>query len=706
MVFEKLYIRINKLIIFVLIFFIYPSLLNSQSWVQTNGPNFMVSVWDIFHYDSILITKGYPESYSSDDKDIYWTPIDFPGNYYFILFNDTFVSKGTTINKWLSYINGQFGLNPYYTNPSSTIVVDTVGSFLIGRKYEGIASTGFWVSSDGHDYTNQVNGLPLDSIPVPPDYNTYWMAVNITDQACISDKVFITKRSGMYVATLGVFDWTELTNAPNYVYRFFEYKDILFAIAYDGIYKSYDLGINWIMSFPYSNHETGHIVEFHDTLYYNYDYKELYYSHDNGDSWNIVPEFINCEVNGIFSFDSSLFVSSCKSLWRHNGIDWEVSDMGVFTRSIYINSNDSAIVCSDVRMYNSLNSGNKWTFISEPQCRFGNIATIADTFYTSFCNINYDLGISKSVDNGLTWDTIHTDFVSYGSCYYIVTNSIDRILMKSYSRMYRSDDFGLGFNEISFPSSNLITFIPFYLNSNIFIPCSDYYYNIKLLRSFDNGSNWDIVDCSKVDTITGSIGTWNNLFFMGYNESGIYKTNNYGYSWTPCNNGLPAGSTANCFYDYNGNLFVSIKLKESSVFNKVYFSNDLGLNWQDISQGLDSNLNVYNKTIFNNCLYMATTNGVWKRELNDINLSIANIDNPDNLINIFPNPSDGLFSVTSQNSKIEKVEILNINGIQVKSISDTDNNVDADISELSPGVYFVRICIGANVFNRKLLLIK
>ena len=79
------------------------------------------------------------------------------------------------------------------------------------------------------------------------------------------------------------------------------------------------------------------------------------------------------------------------------------------------------------------------------------------------------------------------------------------------------------------------------------------------------------------------------------------------------------------------------------------------------------------------------------------NTSINTIQNTENNINIFPNPSNGLISVEIQNPAFDKIiiELLNINGqVVIKKSYDVKLNQDFhqsfDLRELEQGVYMLR----------------
>jgi hypothetical protein len=76
------------------------------------------------------------------------------------------------------------------------------------------------------------------------------------------------------------------------------------------------------------------------------------------------------------------------------------------------------------------------------------------------------------------------------------------------------------------------------------------------------------------------------------------------------------------------------------------------------------------------------------------------------ILSIFPNPSSGKFKIRSMGSGSERLEIYDLHGTKVYSISKFDNRepVEVDISRYSKGSYFVRIYDGPKIFSEQILI--
>ena len=81
-------------------------------------------------------------------------------------------------------------------------------------------------------------------------------------------------------------------------------------------------------------------------------------------------------------------------------------------------------------------------------------------------------------------------------------------------------------------------------------------------------------------------------------------------------------------------------------------------------------------------------------------------------VKVFPNPSDGRFTLTFEFSGTEKInaKVFDITGKQVKDITDdldkSENSVRAsvDLENPSSGIYFIRIEKGKSLLTKKIII--
>ncbi len=79
------------------------------------------------------------------------------------------------------------------------------------------------------------------------------------------------------------------------------------------------------------------------------------------------------------------------------------------------------------------------------------------------------------------------------------------------------------------------------------------------------------------------------------------------------------------------------------------------------------------------------------------------INEKENNINIYPNPSNGIFNINLENTD-NTIEIYNINGQLILSQKANDSNTTIDLSSQAKGVYFVKITSEQNVYNNKIII--
>jgi hypothetical protein len=89
--------------------------------------------------------------------------------------------------------------------------------------------------------------------------------------------------------------------------------------------------------------------------------------------------------------------------------------------------------------------------------------------------------------------------------------------------------------------------------------------------------------------------------------------------------------------------------------------------------------------------------------------STSGVDEPGNLLSavqIYPNPASGMFTVENSNGGITGLEIYNVLGemIHQSSQRSSKTSVTVDISDMSDGVYFLRIRSGDRFLTKKFVI--
>ena len=88
-------------------------------------------------------------------------------------------------------------------------------------------------------------------------------------------------------------------------------------------------------------------------------------------------------------------------------------------------------------------------------------------------------------------------------------------------------------------------------------------------------------------------------------------------------------------------------------------------------------------------------------------MGVDDEENLNDLVNLYPNPSQGSFSLETQNLRVESIEIYNSIGqiIYQKTIPNTFvSNFDIQLKQPSNGMYLVKIQTQKGIITQKLII--
>ena len=196
----------------------------------------------------------------------------------------------------------------------------------------------------------------------------------------------------------------------------------------------------------------------------------------------------------------------------------------------------------------------------------------------------------------------------------------------------------------------------------------------------------------------------------GFGTSHLYKSENKGNSWIDIGSGLPDVPTSAVFIDpsFPTHIYVGNDIG-------VFVSTDGGISWHDFRNGLPEVVSVLDLTLsLSNRKLRASThgNGVYQITLLEqpiaVNLPETTLFIDD--VQIFPNPSKGLFNFKFNSRKKQNVQINILDALGKKIISDNlqwfmgEYSKEIDLTNNKKGVYFLEIEIDGGIINKKLLL--
>ncbi len=249
-------------------------------------------------------------------------------------------------------------------------------------------------------------------------------------------------------------------------------------------------------------------------------------------------------------------------------------------------------------------------------------------------------------------------------------------------------------------------------NSNVIYT----HYLGDLYTTKNGGTNWSkysfpgsyneisgiAINSTKPDTIWASHDNWSA-------GNKVFKSTDYGVTWTNESGSLPNMPVGFILYDKSTDgVYIS-------MYYGVYYKNSTMSDWVNFSQGLP-NAQISNITIQNNAKKLrcgTAGRGMWETDLYSITTNIENNLNQQALINAYPNPNNGAFTldISFPDNGNYNLEIANVLGQIIYTESLTINNTNYNFSkqfnlgDLPKGVYMVKIN-GNGVNTNKKIIIK
>lgn len=336
--------------------------------------------------------------------------------------------------------------------------------------------------------------------------------------------------------------WTSANNGiDNFSIRLvYEVDGVLLASAAgasgSGMFRSIDSANSWIRldPYPYAWHAEG-VAQSNGNLFaFDFaNYAKVYKSTDLGLTWYLPAGATNPAdiIMDIYSVDNDIYVGIYRfGLYRstNEGVTWAAINNGIKNKDILsVNGIDSILISSSFGGINfSYNKGESWNYLSQG-LNNSSITSLLSLDNYLFAG-TYGSGIFRSNDNGNNWTKLNHPNLYVGD------------LLSAHNRIYA-----------------------------IISEAEGGPYPAKIYSSLDLGENWSsstFIESFSCLTASGE----NLLVGSGF---GLYRSTNYGQSWTNIVNGIP-----------NNIAVGSIASKDSIILfidggAGVYRSTDYGLSW-------------------------------------------------------------------------------------------------------------------------------
>jgi photosystem II stability/assembly factor-like uncharacterized protein len=363
-------------------------------------------------------------------------------------------------------------------------------------------------------------------------------------------------------------------------------------------------------------------------------------------------------------------------------------------RSISFISKDTGYIASTSgRILKTTNGGNMWNQVVGPFLPDG-INQIH--FISSSTGFAASYGkILKTTDGGSNWTNTYTDSNStVVFCLSFPTDSLGFALSQDLTDdtcfVYRTIDGGNNWSKIySVSSVAPSTYINF-IDSSI----GYFYCDLGLMRTIDGGFSWTPISSvggGDIDFLSMSVG------FQAGGVDAITMTTDSGFNWTPQVTPVTAPIYALDFIDLDTGYAVGGNGFSGAIIKTV----DGGNNWTISS----SSVQTLNDVQFpaNNVGYACGEGGsIYKYSPS---LGIGDLKDQD-LVSVFPNPSNGEFKVASNNldNLVYTVSVIDLLGNTIQRMVTSNSTLDVDISKQAKGFYFVRIECEESALMKKIII--
>jgi hypothetical protein len=268
----------------------------------------------------------------------------------------------------------------------------------------------------------------------------------------------------------------------------------------------------------------------------------------------------------------------------------------------------------------------------------------------------YDI-LYKTTDRGDSWTAISPILSTYKlRAIAVAPSNANTIYAAASDSLFYTHDDGNNWTSIKlttvFSKITSITVDPFNAQ-RVFVSCSGYSNGNKVFMSTDGGANWTNYSLTlpnvSVNCITYHKGT-NDGLYIG-TDIGVFYIDSTLTDWIPFQTGLPNVVVTDLEISYNN--------------NKLWAA-------------------TYGRGLWNSDLYLTTRINETEKLKNDVY--------------IYPNPTSTQLFIDTKIA-IKEITIVNTTGKLVKSLTLNSNVID--VTDLSNGVYFIKLTTNEGLITKK-----
>ncbi|PQB04995.1 T9SS type A sorting domain-containing protein [Aureitalea marina] len=563
------------------------------------------------------------------------------------------------------------------------------------RRQYGGETSGLFRSLDGGDtWQEMTNGLPT----APNDKGRISIDISRSNPNVLYARYATAGGSiqGVYRTSDGGDTWVEVNSSQLNNVGFHWWfrgifvdpsdEDIIYNVDFD-VQKSTDGGNNWFDAFP-NVHVDQHALAFNENIAGEVllgNDGGFYKSGNDGSSWTKdetlpITQFYRFHVdasNGNKIYGGTQDNSTMRT--QTGGLDdWEIIFGGDGFQPLVDPDNTNVIYALSQR---------------------GNLGKSTNNGSTFNGALN---GVNPSDRNN--WDTpIAFDPANSQTLYY-GTQRLYRTTNAAGNWTAISEDLTDGPYEGNLAFGTITSIDVSVLDSDLILVGTD---DGKVWVTEDGGENWNAVSTGLPDRWVTKVLTdtedSNTIYvtFSGYrfgeDNGHVYRSTNLGANWTNIGTSLPDVPVNDIVKDDFGNLFLGTDIG-------VIGSDDEGNSWAPVGTNLPSVvITDMHLDQANDLLYV----GTYGRSSYRLDISTNILELPDlqvNGIQVFPNPTDGMVNIQlPEGLDGRQLQVYDQLGRLLKSISLEGTNSRINLSDLSSGVYFLKLTNLPN-WSSKLIL--
>ncbi len=669
-------------------------------WTKLNGP--YGGLIRILYCNNGILYAGMEQNgaFISTDSGTSWTKIYPKATFFnFLVSNNNLFATAIDGNKFLFLHSTDNGKNWDEINLEYGRGLVKIDGYIF-------AGTGFGV------YRSNDNG-------------TTWTKVNSDTGAttlAISSKNLLTKtKNGIFVSTDNGTTWlnTKIKFDLNKYFPYYSFatnNNKVILSTGDSLFISLDNGINWSpINTDFIDRNITSLVFIDSTLFAGTKEDGVFSSKDYGVTWNTAG-MTNSQAYSIVADGNKLYAGSLGGVFisTNFGKDWTVISNGLTFPDIHkLTVWGNELIAGTIMhgIYLSSDNITKWKSINSglPGISISSIGIYGNYVFAGTGN----RGLFRSSDSGENWYFANNGLEDTTYSYPIVgTTSIiskeDKIFAATTSGVYLSIDFGMNWtfynSGIAIKSARDFAII----DSLLFVGT----WGNGIFQSSINSINWHSVNNGLPNKYIADLTSFNGNLYAACNNGDVFLSTDYGASWT----------NIRWLFDTFTSLIVNDSILYAAGWDGVYIATNKGEHWSSINEGLTESSHIFSLVIINDYLYAGATDGIWKRPLSEIVVSVkceSNIS-PErySLSQNYPNPFNPTTTIrysipTNVKGEMANVylKVFDVLGKEVATLVNEEKpagnyEVEFSSSSLPSGIYFYQFRSNSFSEIKKMILLK